>query len=240
MKERAGDLELINPGGRIPLIFQCTLGSRELPKWGLKIPCAIGRFRFHTCLEPRLPQELRQLYYSELKNPESCFFWSLKVGGKGQKSIISVWNWVCLGNTEDSEPSTVPKGSSNEGTSAGSHWALHPLPAPRGGLSFAPIWMCCSVGSAPTSGPCWRQFQGQLRDIGGHSWSLHSPVRFTALLTPGTKNWCSGSHKHTPLFPLSGNHPALHPRINSQELKALLHCKMNHNSTDVPSVSPAS
>lgn len=96
MKERAGDVELINPCGRIPLIFQCTLGSGELPKWGLKIPCAIGRFKFQTCLEPRLPQELRKLYYSELKIPKSCFIWSLKGGGKGQKSIGIGFVWGTL------------------------------------------------------------------------------------------------------------------------------------------------
>lgn len=112
MKEREGDLELINPCGRIPLIFQCTLGSGELPNWGLEIPCAIGRFKFHTCLKPSLPQELRELYYSKLKIPESWFFFlSLKVGRKkGQNWMISGWNWVCLGNAENSKSQCcVPK-----------------------------------------------------------------------------------------------------------------------------------
>lgn len=242
MKERAGDLELINPCGRIPLIFQCTLGSGQLPKRGLKIPCATRRFKFPTCLEPRLPQELRQLYYSELKIPESCFFWSLK--GRGERAKIDYFS-LELGlfgeHWEVRVPELCPKGSSKEVTAAGSHWAFHPLPAPHGCLSFVPIWICCSVGSAPTLEACWRQFRGQIREYWGvqgipthpcviYCTCSHQEPR-TDVLDPTSTSLCPHYQETT---------QALHPKRSWQELKALLHCKMNQASTDMQSVPPAS
>lgn len=110
------------------------------------------------------------------------FFWSLKGGDKGQKLIISVWNWVCLGNAGNSESQLcVPKRAAmrwhlqaHTGLSTLSQHLVDVYP-------FVPIWSCCFVGSAPTLGPCWRQFQGQIREYwGGYRRSLHSPVLFTA------------------------------------------------------------
>lgn len=73
----------------------------------------------------------------------------------------------------------------------------------------------------------------------GYRWSMHTPMSFTASAhtwqhhgrkTPGTNNWCSGSHKHLPLFPWSGNHPLLHPKTSSQELEAFYSVKWTRTS----------
>lgn len=94
VKEGAGDLQLINPCGRIPLIFQCTLGSREVPKWGTENSLCNREVAIPHLPEPSLPQELKSL------NPALFCHWQ---GAKRAKMMISVWNWVCLGSTEKSQ-----------------------------------------------------------------------------------------------------------------------------------------
>lgn len=101
------------------------------------------------------------------------FFCHWKRGGEGQKSIISVWNWVCLGNAENSKSQGCASSKAMR-WHPGSHWALHPLPAPCGCLSFVPIWICCFVGSAPTLGFAQGNSKGRSGNIEGYRWSLHT------------------------------------------------------------------
>lgn len=78
----------------------------------------------------------------------------------------------------------------------------------------------------------------------GYRWSSHTPVWFTAPAHTWechTRNqelmfWIPQVNSFVPTV----RKPALHPKTGSQELKALLHCKMNQNSTDMQSGSLAS
>lgn len=166
------------------------------------------------------------------KNPWMLiFFFLLSLKGGGERAKINYFS-LELGLFGECRELQVPGLCQQQSNEVTSRLTLGSPSSP------STLWMfiLCShldlllCGISSHFRVCSRQFQGQIREY----WGVQ--VILTHLLTPGTKNWCSGSHKSIPLFPLSGNHPALNPKRSSQELKALLHCKMNPKSTDMQCV----
>lgn len=184
MKERAGDLELINPCGRIPLIFQCSLGSGELPKWGLKISLCNREVQISHLPRAQVTPRTEAALLLWAKTPWILLFLVTESGGgKGKNRLFQFGIGFVWGTLRTQSPSTA-QSQQQWGDICRSHWALHPLPAPRGCLSFVPIWICCSVGSAPSVGDCWRQFQEQIREYWGD----------TVILTHPWVIYCTCSH----------------------------------------------
>lgn len=230
MKERAGDLELINPCGRIPLIFQCTLGSEELPNWGLKIPCAIGRFKFHTCLKPTLPQELRQLCYSELKIPESSFFFFChwEWGKKKSKNRLFQFGIGFVWGTERSQSLSAVFQRQQQW---GDIWRLHPLP------STSWMFILCSHLDLLLCGIS-SHFRGSLKAIPradqgmlvGSRWSIHTPMWFIASAHTQEENtrnqelmfWIPQAHSFVSMIRKSLTPPSQNKFTG---IKGIIYCK---------------
>lgn len=167
------------------------------------------------------------------KNPWMLIFFSFvteKEGGEGQKSIISVWNWVCLGNAENSKSQGCASSKAMRGHPV-SHWALHPLPAPCGCLSFVPIWICCFVASAPTLGFAQGNCKGRSGNIEGIQVILYH-TRNQELMF-----WIPQVHSFVPII---RKPPSPEPQKKFTGIEGIINCKMNPNSTDRQSVSLAS
>lgn len=156
-------------------------------------------FKFHTCLEPGLPQELRQLCYSELKILKSFFFLVIERGGKRTKIDYFRLKLGLFG--EYWELSVLcPRASSNEVTPGGSPGlpilSQHLVDVyPLFPLGSAALW-----DQLPLQGLTEGNSRGRSgnADQLGSRWSLHRIYCTCSHLgaSSGTKNWCSGSHKH--------------------------------------------
>lgn len=119
MKERAGDLELINPCGRIPLIFQCSLGSRELPKWGLKISLCNREVQISHLPRAQVTPRTEAALLLWAKTPWILLFLVTESGGERAKIDYFSLELGLFGEHWELRVPALPKASSNEVTSAG-------------------------------------------------------------------------------------------------------------------------
>lgn len=154
----------------------------------------MGRFQFHTCLEPSLLWA---------KNPWILLYFVTKRGGKGK-------NWwfqfgICLGSTEKSQ-CCVPRPAAMRG-----HLEAHTE------LSILSQHLVAVFVLFPSgSGALWDQLppQGFAEGNPRGYWGMQ------VILTHHTRNqelmlWI-------PLFPLSGNHPAPPPQNKFPIIKIII------------------
>lgn len=172
------------------------------------------------------------------KNPWILiYFWSLKGGGREKINSFSL-ELGLFGEHRELQVPVLCQQQSNEGTSRLT------LGSPSSPSTLWVLILCshldlllCGISShfRVLLKAIPRADQGIL----GYTGDPYRPL--CDLLQLGVSHqeqelmfWIPQVHS---LFPLWGNLPVLHPKSGSQELKALLHCKMNQNSTDMQSVA---